>query len=245
MRMSLGRRTGIGRMNALALPHYSGIVAYAQRTTDRPARRCGELDLRIDSSIPFARVAMARLCELTKDSSVQRATGAKDAVALIAAMPPDIMWRIEDAALSDFFMAYAESLGSVDAASCAAMLPTTSGTPWSQRFMGVATSIDSAMAVRWTSFLEAWVRARVAGATPRREASAAEVSTYLHKYVAHLGGAEREQYRRLGRHEPLTASDQCTLVRGLLVRLGALPPSEGGPLIRALMSGRYPWFTAA
>jgi hypothetical protein len=198
-----------------------------------------------DSSIPFARVAMARLCELAKDSAVRRVTGATNAVELMAAMPPDIMWRIEDKALADFFVAYAESLGLVDASSCAAMLPTSNASPWSQRFMGVATSIDSAMAVRWTAFLEAWVRARVSEATPRREASAAEVSNYLHTYVAELSAPEREQHRRLGHHEPVSAAEQCRLVRGLLVRLGALPPSRGGPLIRALMSGRHSWFSAA
>src|SRR4051812_29457059 len=198
-----------------------------------------------DSSIPFAKVAMPRLCALTKDSAVKRVTGATDAVSLIAAMPHDIMWRIDDKALADFFVAFSESLGFVSAQACATMLPTSTDTPWPQRFMGVATSIDSTMAVRWTAFLEAWVRAEVAGAPRRREATASQVSAYVRRYYAHLEPAERAAYQRLGRHDVLTPSDQCDLVRGLLVRVGSLSPTEAGPLIRAMMSGRYSWFPAA
>jgi len=198
-----------------------------------------------DASIPFAKVAMPRLCALTKDTAVKRVTGATDAVSLIAAMPHDIMWRVDDTALADFLVAFSESLGFVSAEACATMLPTSTETPWAQRFMGLATSIDSTMALRWTAFLEAWVRAKVAGAPRGREATASQVSAYVRRYYAHLEPAEQAEYLRLGRHQVLAPSEQCNLVRGLLVRLGSLPPTEAGPLIRAMMSGRYSWFPEA
>jgi hypothetical protein len=75
---------------------------HAQRAGHSP---CGE-----DSEIVFARVLMDRLCQVAKEPAVFAATGAKDANQLMATLPPDIMWRVEDGVLVEFIHTYSVTL---------------------------------------------------------------------------------------------------------------------------------------
>jgi len=198
-----------------------------------------------DSDIAFARIAMRRLCDLLQDTTIQQATGAKDAVALIGLMPPDIMWRIEDRQLTTFFLTYARSLGSAEVETCAGALPRPGSHPWPERFMAIAMSVDTTDAAGWADFLEAWVYAYVGHAPLQPEASAQEVSAYLRRYLATLPPADRANYVRIGQGKAVAAPDACRLARMTFTWLGSLPPTRAGAVGRALMRGQRPWLPAA
>ena len=192
------------------------------------------------SKIVFARVSIRRLCVLSRDSVVRRATGAHDAFSLLGSVYQDVLWRTPDADLVAFFAAFGESLGFVDAPTCATMY----GTPWTQTFMSVATAIDSAMALRWTRFIEAWVWARVKDAPLLPEASRAEVVSYARHQLRAITPDERVDMIKMARREPLPPQRACHLVRLTFARISAGDPRQAGRVIRALMSGVAPWFSA-
>ena len=198
-----------------------------------------------DSDMPFAQIAMGRLCELARDSLVHRVTGASDALQLMAALPRDVMWRVGDQDLASFVATFSESLGRVDATSCASMFPRSGQSTWADGIMSIAVHADSGLARRWTQFLEAWVWAGVKGAGLGPEASPAEVHRYLVGYRADLSSAARRQLTRLARGEPVPVARACRLTRGLLLHLGVQPPEKAGPLIRAMMHGKCVWQPAA
>lgn len=50
----------------------------------------------------FARLLVARFDTLARDTAIGRLTGAKDGLALVGAIKPDALGRIDDAALLDF-----------------------------------------------------------------------------------------------------------------------------------------------
>jgi hypothetical protein len=85
---------------------------------------CGE-----DSQIVFARVLMARLCRIAKEPAVSAATKAKDANQLMAALPPDVMWRVDDQTLITFLQTYERTLGGADAPTCAKAAPEPGSRP--------------------------------------------------------------------------------------------------------------------
>jgi hypothetical protein len=209
----------------------------AQRTGQSP---CGE-----DSEIVFARVLMGRLCQVAKEPAVFAATGAKDANQLMATLPPDIMWRVEDDVLVEFIHTYAVTLQRADAETCANAAPERGAAPWSQRFMAIALSVDEPNARAWADFVEAWVRARVANEPRQPEASAAQVQTFLAKYAAKLTPAERAAYLKFARQEKMEPSQRCAVVRHILEGLGRADPAKAGPIFRALMTGRLSWLPAA
>lgn len=209
----------------------------AQKTGQSP---CGE-----DSEIVFARVLMGRLCQVAKEPAVFAATGAEDANQLMAALPPDIMWRVEDDVLVEFIHTYAVTLQRADAQTCANVAPEPGAAPWSQRFMAIALSVDEPTARSWADFVEAWVRARVANAPRQPEASPAQVQTLLTKYAAKLTPAERGAYLRFARQEEMEPGERCAVVRHMLEGLGSAEPAKAGPVFRALMSGRMSWLPAA
>ena len=146
---------------ALLILNLGRAAAQTPRSGDAP---CGA-----DSKIVFARIAMARFCVLARDSAVRRATGAQDELSLMRSIQPGVLWRIPDVDLTAFFAAFGESLRFVDAPTCAGMFPHSTDPPWTDAFMSIATAIDSAMAIRWTSFLEAWVWAKGRNTPRQRE----------------------------------------------------------------------------
>ena len=196
------------------------------------------------SKIVFARVSIRTLCALSRDSVVRRATGAHDAFSLLGSVYQDVLWRTSDEDLVAFFAAFGESLSFVDAATCATMYPHSGGAPWAQTFMSVATAIDSAMAVRWTRFIEAWVWARVKDAPLLPSASRAEVYSYAQRQLRTITPGERADMIKLARGETLPPQRACHVVRLSFARLAAGHPAQAGPVIRTLMSGLVPWFSA-
>jgi hypothetical protein len=224
-------------VTALTVLSLSLAQAQTPRSGDAP---CGD-----DSKIIFARIAMSRFCVLARDSAVRRATGARDALTLMRSVQADVIWRIPDTDLTAFFAAFGESLGFVDARTCAGMFPHSGGPPWTDTFMSVATAVDSAMAVRWTSFIEAWVWARVKNTPRQHEASAAEVYAYARRQLQSISPADRADMVRVGRGDSLPPDRACHAVRLSFARLAAGAPKDAGPVIRALMSGLVPWFAAA
>ncbi len=207
--------------------------------------RSGDAPCGADSKIVFARIAMARFCVLARDSAVRRATGAQDELTLMRSVQPDALWRIPDADLTAFFAAFGESLRFVGARTCAGMFPHSTDPPWTEAFMSIATAVDSAMAVRWTSFIEAWVWAKVRNTPRQREASTAEVYAYARRQLASVSSADRADMVRMAHGESLPIDRACRAVRLSFSRLGAGNPKDAGPVIRALMSGLVPWFAAA
>jgi len=203
------------------------------------ARECGQT-----STIPFAKVAMRRLCSLADKPEVRQATGAVDAMTLLGAAPPDVMWRIPDKDLLAFVSAFGESLAVVPDSLCADIYPHPGAAPWNQRFMVVAEAIDSGMAERWSDFLEAWVWAVVHKAPLRPEASPAEAVAHIRAQSASLSLRERQDMGRLLRGEPLPAQAACHVVRLTFQHYTMGPPDKAATTLRALMRGRAPWFVA-
>jgi hypothetical protein len=210
---------------------------HAQRAGHSP---CGE-----DSEIVFARVLMDRLCQVAKEPAVFAATGAKDANQLMATLPPDIMWRVEDGVLVEFIHTYSVTLERANAQTCANAAPEPGAAPWSQRFMAIALGVDEPTARSWADFVEAWVRARVANAPRQPEASPAQVRTFLAKYAAKLTPAERAAYLTFARQETMEPSERCAVVRHMLEGLGSAEPAKAGPVFRTLMTGRISWLPGA
>jgi hypothetical protein len=208
-------------------------VAHSQSVAVSP---CGT-----DSEIPLARVTMGRLCGMLRDTAIQHATGANNAVELISLMPRDIMWRIDDRELTTFFLTYARTLASADTDACAGTLPRPGSRPWSERFMAIAMTVDTATAADWADFLEAWVHAYVSHAPKRAEASPRELDVNLRRYLATMSPADRVNYIRVGRGERVRAEDACRLARVTFEWLASLP----APVGRALMSAQRPWLPAA
>jgi hypothetical protein len=188
---------------------------------------------------------MGRLCRVAKEPAVFAATGAKDANQLMAALPADIIWRVQDEVLVEFIHTYAVTLQRADAQTCANAAPEPGAAPWSQRFMAIAVSVDEPTARSWADFVEAWVRARVANAPRQPEASSAQVQAFLAKYAAKLNPSERAAYLKFARREKMEPSQRCAVVRHLLNALGSAEPAKAGPVFRALMTGRMSWLPAA
>jgi hypothetical protein len=188
---------------------------------------------------------MARLCEVAKEPEVFTATGATDPNQLMATLPPDIMWRVDDEVLTEFIHTYAVTLQRADAQTCADAAPEPGAAPWSQRFMAIAVSVDEPTARSWADFIEAWVRARVANAPRQPEASPAQVQTFLARVAAKLTPAERAAYLKFARREKMEPSQRCAVVRHMLEGLGSAEPAKAAPVFRALMTGRVSWLPAA
>jgi len=209
------------------------------------AQKAGESPCGEDSEIVFARVLMGRLCQVAKEPAVFAAIGAKDANELMAALPPDIMWRVEDEVLVEFIHTYAVTLRRADSQTCANAAPEPGAAPWSQRFMAIALSVDEPTARSWADLVEAWVRARVANAPRQPEASPEQVQQFLAKYAAKLTPAERVAYLKFARKQQMEPSQRCAVVRHMLEGLGSAEPAKAGPVFRTLMSGRLSWLPAA
>lgn len=213
------------------------LLAQDARPNDSP---CGE-----GAEMAFARVAMSRLCFLARHPDVRRTIGAEDAVSLMAAIHPDALWRMPDAELAAFFATFGESLALIDPAACSTMYPRSTGRPWSETFMSVATAMDSAMAVRWVRALESWVWAKVRNAPRLPTAAPSEVYAYVRRQLRGITARERADIRRMARGEDLPADRACQVVRMTYARLAAGDPAQAGPVLRALIGGVVPWFAAA
>jgi hypothetical protein len=214
-----------------------GSQAAAQTAAKSP---CGE-----DADIVFARVLMTRLCKVAKEPAVYAATKARDANQLMATLPPDIMWRVDDETLIGFLQTYEQTLAGADPATCANAAPEPGARPWGERFMAIALTVDEPTAEKWADFIEAWVRAKVASAPRAREASAPQVAAFLRTYVASLSPAERLAYLQFARHEHMEPEVRCAVVKRMYHAFTVLPSQRAAPVFRTMMTGRISWLPAA
>src|SRR5207253_2131680 len=127
--------------------------------------------------------------------------------------------------------------GLIDPATCASMYPHQGGVPWSQTFMSIASALDSAMSVRWTRLVEAWVRVGINDGPRLPEASKPEVYTYARRQFRDITPAERADMVRMARGEKVSPERACHVVRLSFARFAAGEPTQAARVFRALMSG--------
>jgi hypothetical protein len=222
------RLLGIASIGLLA-----GLLAAplaAQATAKDP---CGS-----DSAIPFARIGLRRLCELARRPDVRAATGAADGLELMGKVPPDILQRLPDSALSAFIGMFAETLSAVPKETCARYAGGPTKPDWNTQFMALALTLDSTMSVRWADALEAWVGVVVRRDPPRPTASAERATASLRRLLADIPVAEAAALKRQLSGAGLPEADACALAISLFRRLGSPALAEPGPVLRALMAGR-------
>lgn len=201
--------------------------------------RCGT-----DSPIIFARVVMAHLCELAKVPEVAQATGAKDALDLMAGLAPDVLWRVSDAELVAFASLFSENLGRLESNACADFVPRPGSAAWSQRFLGVAMSADSALARRWATFLEAWVWATVRNAPLQPTATTDRTLAYLRSQATLLTEADKEAVRSHMLGRPADTHRVCRLARSVFDGIKGEGETDGARILRTLMRGTLDWSRA-
>ena len=160
-------------------------------------------------SVPiFGRLLVARLDSLARDTAIHRRTGAKDGLALFRTIKPDALGRIDDAALLDLVALFNESLARADAATCADI--HSKGI--AEGFVGLATRMDSTLAVGWTTFVERMLWASVLDRPMGALAPSDEVHATIAAAVLALPAADQE---RRGRHLSPVASRNVRSRRGL------------------------------
>lgn len=198
--------------------------------------RCG-----VDSPIPFARVVMAHLCELAKVPEVAQATGAKDALDLMAAMPPDVLLRVGDAELIAFSSLFSDNLGRLEPQACADFVPRPGAPEWAQQFLQVAMSADSALARRWATFVEAWVWVRVRNTPRQPSATADQAIAYVRGRAALLTRADREAVTAHMQGKAADTRRVCRLARSIFDGIAGEGQREGARILRTMMTGQLDW----
>jgi hypothetical protein len=197
-----------------------------------------------DSRIPFARIGLHRLCQLARRPEVKAATGAVDGLDLMAKVPSDILWRISDQDLANYFLLYSDSLGELAPASCSEFAPRPKDSNWGSRFEELATAADSALSVRWADHLESWVWAVVHKDPHRPEATPTEALTFLRALGPEFSLTDRQVLQRLRRSEAVPHKAACAVTRKIYRVLGQQPAIAVARVVRALMSGTVSFFTA-
>jgi hypothetical protein len=203
-------------------------------------RECGQT-----STIPFARIGMRRLCVLADDPRVHQATGATDAIGLFRTVPPDGLFRLADADLISFTETFYLSLRSIPDSACAAMYPQPGSPSFAQRFMAVASSVDSVTAERWADFLVALVWAGVNKRPRGAQASPAEAATFFRSQMHSLPPDQLRILGALSRHEPLPFREACRVVRLVYAQLASDRRPQAAAALRTLMQGLVPWTPAS
>jgi hypothetical protein len=133
-----------------------GPLASAQEAKPGAVPECGT-----DAPVLWIRVVMGRLCRLTENPEIKKATGATDALTLLGAVPNDVLWRLSDTELLTFYGVFARSLEPLSPGMCASLYPGKSDMAWGEKVQGVAAAADSSLSEEWADLLESWIWAAV------------------------------------------------------------------------------------
>ena len=208
----------------------------AQESGAVSASSCGT-----DAPMVWGRVVLRRMCRLLEHPEVKKATGATDPVTLLDAVPDDIIWRISDRQLIDFYDLFVRSMAPLDADACATLYPGAKDINWSQSLMAVASVADSGLSERWGELIEAWVWIAVRESPLQPEASPEEVTRFLRSRLSEFTAEERADIAALDRGDNMAEDRACRVVRRMYQRLPVGPEGVVGPALRTLMRGELPW----
>ena len=185
---------------------------------------------------PFATMLVARLDRLAADSAVRARTGAKNGMALFAAVPPDAIGRVSDTDLVRVLGLVVHGLGTVDAATCALAYGRAGTDGMPQAFVAIATRLDSVEAVPWVDAFVPVFQAGLAGRPLGARAPEPEARQALANVFAELTPSDRERIQRAAARTG-SPEDVCYFVRTTFAALLALPGGRAAPIFRALMFG--------
>jgi hypothetical protein len=189
----------------------------------------------------WIRVVMGRLCRLTENPEVKKATGATDALTLLGAVPNDILWRLSDDQLLSFYGVFARSLEPLSPSMCASLYPGASEMNWGETVQGVATAADSSLSEEWAGLLESWIWAAVRKAPRQPEASASDVRRALQAQLVDLTVEERADLGALSRNDVLPDDRACRAIKAIYRAMARGSAQVVSPVLRTLMHGKIPW----
>ena len=225
----------IGALTLLAGLLLTGSLG-AQETPAANRASCGT-----DAPMVWGRVLLRRMCRLLEDPAVKKATGAEDPVSLLDAVPDDIIWRISDRQLIEFYDLFVKSMEPLDDDLCATLYPGANDINWSQSLMAVASVADSALSERWGNLIEAWVWIAVRDSPRQPEASPEAVNRFLNTQLREFTAEERADIAALDRGENMAEDRACRVVTRMYQRLPVGDESVVGPALRNLMHGELSW----
>ena len=231
--MRTSRRTGVLALIASML--LTGSLT-AQQTAAASGAACGT-----DAPMVWGRVLLRRMCRLLEDPAVKKATGADDPVSLLDAVPDDIIWRISDGQLIEFYDLFVKSMEPLDNDLCATLYPGARDINWSQSLMAVASVADSTLSERWGTLIEAWVWIAVRESPRQPEASPEEVTRFLKTRLSEFSAEERADIATLDRGENMPEDRACRVVKRMYQRLPVGDERIVGSALRTLMHGELPW----
>ena len=194
-----------------------------------------------DGPMVWARVVMGRLCRLAENAEVKKATQASNAVALLGAVPNDILWRLSDDELIAFVGVFARSLEPLAPSVCATLYPGASEMNWGEKVMEIATAADSLLSEEWAGMLEAWVWAAVRKVPRQAEASSSDVYRVLQAQLGSLTIEERADLGALSRSDVLPEDRACRAVKAIYAAMARGTAEVVSPVLRTLMHGKIPW----
>ena len=213
-----------------------GPRASAQETNGGALSACGT-----DAPVVWIRVVMGRLCRLTENPEVRKATAATDALSLLNAVPDDVLWRLTDEELLAFYGVFARSLDPLPPSMCAALYPGASDMAWGEKVRGVAAAADSLLSEEWANLLESWIWAAVRKAPLQAEASPTEVYRVLRSQLAPLTTEVRADIGALSRNDVLPEDRACRANKAIYRAMARGSAQVVSPVLRTLMHGKIPW----
>jgi len=225
----------------IALLVCASTVAPGPRASAQEAKGGAISECGTDAPVVWIRVVMGRLCRLTENPEVKKATGATDALTLLAAVPDDVLWRLSDAELLTFYGVFARSLDPLSPAMCAALNPGATTMAWGEKVQGVAAAADSSLSEEWADLLETWIWAAVRKAPRQAEAADNEVRRVLQAQLGHLTIEERADIGALSRNDVLPENRACRAVKAIYRAMARGSAHVVSPVLRTLMHGKIPW----
>ena len=186
----------------------------------------------------FARLMEQGMAALAKEPAIaQRAPGTRG-IALLQAAGDSAIYFVDDSALRDLGMLFAESAAKAPPERCA-RLYTNGADGFADVFGDLLVSADSALVDRWSDFMVRVARAGILRPPIGRIATSAEITNTILALMQKQPVADRERLR-LGAAKTGAAADICFFTVTLYRQVSSLPASQGGPVVRALMRGVQP-----